>query len=179
MSGSIEVICGPMFSGKTEELIRRLRRADYARQKIMAFKHASDTRYSAGSEYASHAGLRWPCFTAHHVVDIYGKLTDDVKVVGIDEAQFFDAEIIDYVQLLATRGMRVVLAGLDQDFHGNPFGPMPQLLSIAERITKATAVCVICGEPASRTYRTQKSDVLVVVGAAETYEARCRTCHGR
>lgn len=178
MSGSIEVICGPMFSGKTEELIRRLRRADFARQKIMAFKHSSDDRYS-GSEYASHAGLRWPCFLARTVFDITSKFFDGIEVLGIDEAQFFPDDLIGYVQKMADRGVRVVVAGLDQDFHGKPFGPMPQLLAIAEQVTKITAVCVVCGQPASRSFRTKKVEDLVVVGAADAYEARCRTCHGR
>lgn len=177
-SGSIEVICGPMFSGKTEELIRRLRRADYAKQSIMAFKHASDDRY-AKNEYASHAGLRWPCFLARDILDINSKLFPETHVVGIDEAQFFASGIVEYVQGLADRGMRVIIAGLDQDYLGAPFGPMPQLCAVAEQVTKIAAVCVRCGEAATRTHRTKPIVDLVVVGAAEAYEARCRQCHGK
>ena len=172
--GWIEVICGSMFSGKTEELIRRLRRAEIAKQKVEIFKPKLDTRYD---EYhlVSHSDQRIASIAvrkAEEILDLVG----DAEVLGIDEAQFFGAELVRVCEELANRGKRVIVAGLDQDYRGNPFEPIPQLLAVAEVITKTLAICVKCGAPANRTQRiTQESD-RVVVGAADKYEARCRHC---
>lgn len=177
MSGSIEVICGPMFSGKTEELIRRIRREHIAKRNIMAFKHAHDDRYDGTSAYASHAGLRWPCFPVRTTFELRSRLLGGTEIVGIDEVQFFDAEIVDLIIGLADAGARVICAGLDQDFAGRPFGPMGTLTAVADRVDKITAVCTQCAAPATKTYRNGSSKDLVVVGAQDTYEARCRACH--
>ncbi|MGV3463821.1 MAG: thymidine kinase [Heyndrickxia sp.] len=181
-SGWIEVICGSMFSGKSEELIRRIRRAQFAKQEILVFKPKIDNRYSDES-VVSHNGTSVIAHPIEMAKDIYNFIHDKVDVIAIDEAQFFDQEIIEVVQALANKGYRVILAGLDQDFRGEPFGPMPQLLSIAEQVTKLQAVCTICGSPASRTQRLINGnpacyeDPVILVGASEAYEARCRHHH--
>lgn len=173
-TGWIEVICGSMFSGKTEELIRRLRRAAIARQKIAIFKPKIDNRYSEKE------------IVSHDLQKIESKVVDkpeeilmhalEAQVVGIDEAQFFDKSLVKVCQTLANMGKRVIVAGLDQDYRGLPFEPIPQLLAIAEYITKTHAICVICGNPANHTYRKSADKDKVVLGAADIYEARCRNC---
>jgi thymidine kinase len=173
--GWVEVIVGSMFSGKSEELIRRLKRANIARQKVQVFKPKIDTRYSE-EEIASHSGLKHlsvPVSTARELLD---QVENDTQVVGIDEGQFFDMEIVNAVNFLANQGKRVIVAGLDQDYTGKPFEPMPQLLSIAEFITKTHAICVKCGETANYSQRTIESESRVEVGASDKYEARCRKC---
>ncbi|KPJ60683.1 MAG: thymidine kinase [Latescibacteria bacterium DG_63] len=172
--GWIEVICGSMFSGKTEELIRRLRRAQIAKQKVAIFKPKIDMRY--GAEYiVSHNFQRIPSQEISDCKEILKK-AKDADAVGIDEAQFFGLELVDVCQELANSGKRVIVAGLDQDYMGQPFEPIPQLLAIAEYITKALAICVVCGNPANRTQRKVASDERIVVGAFGEYEARCRNC---
>ena len=174
-TGWIEVIVGSMFSGKSEELIRRLKRAQIARQKVQVFKPKIDDRYSI-EQIASHSGMTHvskPVMTAQ---EILAQIEPDTEVVGIDEGQFFDMEIIQAVNELANQGKRVIIAGLDQDYTGKPFEPMPQLLSIAEFITKTHAICVKCGQTANYSQRTFKSDAQVEVGANDKYEARCRNC---
>lgn len=181
-SGSIEVITGSMFCGKTEELIRRLRRATIAKQKVQVFKPAIDNRY-AEEKVTSHAGANFSALPIQSAAEIIDVLESDTTVVAIDEIQFFDHDVIHITQLLANRGIRVIAAGLDTDFRGEPFGPMPELLTKAERIDKLHAICVICGEEASRTQRlvdgqpARYDDPVVIVGAAEMYEARCRQHH--
>lgn len=172
--GSIEVICGPMFSGKTEELIRRLRRAQIARQRVTIVKPALDRRYSV-SHLVSHSSLTIPSALIDGAAAIREHAAG-ADVVGIDEAQFLGAELIPTCEDLADRGVRVIVAGLDQDYLGQPFEPIPQLLAIAEYITKTLAICVVCGEAASRTQRTVQEDSRVAVGATDKYEARCRGC---
>lgn len=174
-TGWIEVIAGCMFSGKTEELIRRLRRAEIAKQKVLVFKPRIDTRFSAKA-IVSHSDQSLPSLLVDNPDDIL-KLAADYHVVGVDEAQFFGAGIVDICNTLANQGKRVIVAGLDQDYRGVPFEPMPQLLSIAEYITKTLAICVVCGNPADKTQRKTHSSERVVVGASEIYEARCRKCH--
>ncbi|MCH7722512.1 MAG: thymidine kinase [Bacteroidetes bacterium] len=174
-TGWIEVITGCMFSGKTEELIRRLRRAQIAKQKVKIFKPLIDTRYSESS-IVSHNDQSLPSIQIKDIKDVL-KLTEDSQVIGIDEAQFFSDEIVDICNELADKGKRVIVVGLDQDYRGIPFEPMPRLLSIAEYITKSLAICVECGNPADRTQRKTKSSERVIVGAADIYEARCRKCH--
>jgi thymidine kinase len=172
--GWIEVICGSMFSGKTEELIRRLRRAQIARQKVAIFKPKIDLRY--GTDYiVSHNLQRIPSQEISDCREIVAKART-ADAVGIDEAQFFGPELVDVCQKLANSGKRVIVAGLDQDYMGKPFEPIPQLLAIAEYITKALAICVVCGNPANRTQRKVSSDERIVVGAFDVYEARCRNC---
>lgn len=174
--GWVEVICGCMFSGKTEELIRRMTRAQIARQKLQVFKPAVDDRY--GKEFvASHNSNRIESVPVQSPAEILALLDDSTRVVGVDEAQFFDSSIVEVVERLATRGMRVVVAGLDMDFMGRPFGPMPQLLAIAEQVTKLSAVCMVCGSPASRSQRISAASETVLVGAQDSYEARCRAHH--
>jgi len=173
--GWIEVIAGCMFSGKTEELIRRLRRATIAKQKVKVFKPKIDTRYSEGS-IVSHSEQSLPSTIVEDVREII-HLAKDAQVVGIDEAQFFSNDLIHVCNTLASNGKRVIIAGLDQDYRGIPFEPMPQLLAIAEYITKTLAICVNCGNPADKTQRKIVSAERVVVGAADIYEARCRKCH--
>jgi thymidine kinase len=181
-SGSVEVITGSMFCGKTDELIRRLRRATIARQKVQVFKPAIDTRYAI-EKVTSHAGTEFVATPIHNASQIRELLEYDVTVVAIDEAQFLDDEIIPLVQELADRGIRVIIAGLDTDFRGEPFGPMPVLMAQAERVDKLQASCMVCGEPATRTQRlvngepAHYNDPVVIVGAAELYEARCRKHH--
>jgi thymidine kinase len=175
--GSIEVICGSMFSGKTEELLRRVKRAQIGRQKVQVFKPVIDNRYSA-DHVQSHNANRVPSLPVEKAKDILNLVDDNTRVVGIDEAQFFDEAVVEVAQKLAYRGIRVLLAGLDMDFRGLPFGPMPKLLAIAEDVTKLSAVCVVCGGPASRTQRLAgPAHSLIAVGAKEMYEARCRFCH--
>ena len=172
--GWIEVICGSMFSGKTEELIRRIRRAQIARQKIAIFKPAIDTRFS-NEEIVSHDDQKLPSLIVKNAQQII-PLALEAQVVGIDEAQFFGKSLIKVCKMLANMGKRVIVAGLDMDYRGEPFQPIPGLLAIAEDITKTHAICVICGNPANYTQRKTKSKNQVVIGAADIYEARCRNC---
>lgn len=180
--GWVEVVCGSMFSGKTEELIRRIKRAHIARQKVQVFKPLIDIRYSAG-QVASHNGALHAAVPVSSSDEIESLVELDTTVVAIDEAQFFDAGVVDLCQRLARRGVRVVAAGLDLDFRGEPFGPMPQLMAEAEMVDKLQAICVVCGAPASRTQRlidgmpANYNDPIIMVGAQENYEARCRHCH--
>ena len=180
--GSIEVVCGSMFSGKTDELIRRLIRATIARQKVQVFKPAIDVRYAV-EKVTSHAGSNFDATPVEKSMDILTKIGSDTTVVAIDEAQFFDVDIIQIVQQLAARDIRVLIAGLDTDFRGEPFGPMPTLMSIAEHVDKLHAICMVCGDEASRTQRlvngkpARFDDPVVIVGASELYEARCRVHH--
>lgn len=181
-TGSLEVITGSMFCGKTDELIRRLRRATIARQKVQVFKPAIDDRY-AERRVTSHAGSDYEAMPIKEGDEILRSLEADTTVVAIDEAQFFDDRIIPIVNKLAEQGLRVIIAGLDTDFRGEPFGPMPVLMAIAERVDKLHAICMVCGEAASRTQRlvngkpARYDDPVVIVGAAELYEARCRKHH--
>lgn len=180
--GSVEVITGSMFCGKTDELIRRLRRATIARQKVQVFKPALDIRYSA-VKVKSHAGNEFDAIPIQFAHEILEKTMHETTVVAVDEAQFFDNEIINVIQALAERGVRVIVAGLDTDFRGEPFGPMPIIMAKAENVDKLHAICMICGEAASRTQRlvngqpANYNDPVVIVGAAELYEARCRAHH--
>lgn len=174
-AGWIEVIAGSMFSGKSEELIRRLTRARIARQKVQVFKPGIDARYSL-EEIASHSGQKHLSVPVSTTAEMLAQIEPDTEVIGIDEAQFFDMAIIPAVNDLAEQGKRVIIAGLDQDYTGKPFEPMPQLLSIAEFITKTHAICVKCGATANYSQRTVESDARVEVGAADKYEARCRRC---
>ncbi len=173
-TGWIEVIAGSMFSGKTEELIRRIRRAQIARLKVAVFKPRIDTRYSV-DRIVSHSDISIPSIVVDNAKQIL-ELAKDAQVVGIDEAQFFDMDLVDVCEQLANEGKRVIVAGLDQDYRGKPFEPMPQLLAIAEYITKTHAICVVCGNPASKTQRKIKTGERIVVGASDIYEARCRRC---
>ncbi len=181
-TGSIEVITGSMFCGKTDELIRRLRRATIARQKVQVFKPVIDDRYSV-EKVRSHAGGEYDALPINTSSEILTRLEPDTTVVGIDEAQFFDSEIISITSRLADSGIRVIIAGLDTDFRGEPFGPMPALMAKAETLDKLHAICMVCGEHASRTQRlvngkpARYDDPVVIVGAAEMYEARCRKHH--
>ena len=170
------MIAGCMFSGKTEELIRRLRRAVIARQKVQVFKPSLDDRYAEG-KVSSHDGLQWDAISVTSAESIPTLIEADTQVVAIDEVQFFDDNIVAICDKLANNGKRVIVAGLDQDFSGKPFGPMPALLAIAEYVAKLNAICVKCGNPASRTQRLTKSKETVVVGTTDIYEARCRNCH--
>ncbi|HCY73063.1 MAG TPA: thymidine kinase [Rikenellaceae bacterium] len=174
-SGCIEVICGSMFSGKTEELIRRLKRAQFANQKIAIFKPSIDVRYSDVEvvSHDLHSIKSTPVTAAHYILD----LPSDTQVVGIDEAQFFDDEIIDVCQKLANRGLRVIVAGLDTDFLGKPFGPMPSLMAIAEDVQKVHAICVKCGNLANHSHRLSRNENLVVLGEKDIYEPLCRECY--
>ncbi len=172
--GWIEVICGCMFSGKTEELIRRLRRAQIAKQKVLIFKPRIDNRYSI-NHIVSHSEQSLSSIVIDNSTDIM-KLSSDAQVIGIDEAQFFTSDLVNICQQLADKGKRVIIAGLDQDYRGMPFEPIPQLLAVAEYITKTLAICMVCGNPADRTQRITNQQELVVVGAQNIYEARCRKC---
>lgn len=174
-TGWIEVIVGSMFSGKSEELIRRLNRARIARQRVQVFKPKIDARYSV-EEIASHSGHKHDSLPVSDSIELMAAIIEETQVVGIDEGQFFDAGLIDAVNQLAYSGKRVIIAGLDQDYTGKPFEPMPQLLSIAEFITKTHAICVKCGSTANYSQRTVESEARVEVGAADKYEARCRKC---
>ena len=173
--GWIEVIAGSMFSGKSEELIRRLRRAKIARQKVQVFKPVIDKRYSQ-DHIVSHSEMRHESSTVETAAELRAKVEPGTEVVGIDEGQFFDKELVAVANELADRGLRVIIAGLDQDYMGKPFEPMPQLLAIAEYITKTHAICVRCGQPANYSQRTFESEDRVAVGAGGMYEARCRRC---
>ncbi|MEZ4657601.1 MAG: thymidine kinase [Caldilineaceae bacterium] len=181
--GSIELICGSMFSGKTEELLRRIRRAEIARRKLQIFKPQIDNRYGL-ERVASHNGIaREDVVVVATAQEILEKLQPETDVVAIDEVQFFDWTIADVCSQMADDGKRVIVAGLDLDFRGEPFGPMPLLLALAERVDKLNAICVVCGAPASRTQRlvngapTRYDDPIILVGGSESYEARCRACH--
>jgi thymidine kinase len=173
--GWIEVIVGSMFSGKSEELIRRLRRAQIARQKVQIFKPAIDDRYGDG-HIASHSEMRLASVSVGSSAELAAQVAADTDVVGIDEGQFFDLALPDVCRTLAGQGRRVIVAGLDQDYLGRPFEPMPTLLAIAEYITKTLAICMVCGAPANHTQRLVVSGARVLVGAQGTYEARCRAC---
>ncbi|MEZ4666888.1 MAG: thymidine kinase [Anaerolineae bacterium] len=181
-SGRIEVICGSMFCGKTEELIRRSRRAIIAKQELQVFKPNIDNRYSI-EHVTSHNGLNIKAIPIINPQEILDNLAQNTTVIAVDEVQFFDISIVKIVQQLADRGIRIILAGLDTDFRGEPFGPMPQLMSIADDVTKLHAICVVCGEDASRTQRLVNGspanyhDPIILVGAQESYEARCRLHH--
>ncbi len=180
--GSIEVITGSMFCGKTDELIRRLRRATIARQKVQVFKPAIDIRYAV-EKVTSHAGAEFDALPVENSREILDRLDEDVTVVAIDEAQFFDEDVVAVACELAEKGIRVLVAGLDMDFRAEPFGPMPALLAKAEEVSKLRAICMVCGEEASRTQRlvngepARYDDPIVIVGADELYEARCRKHH--
>lgn len=180
--GWIEVICGCMFAGKTEELIRRINVLSYARKNILVFKPKIDDRYST-TEIASHAGSKVPCIVISEAKEILNHVNYDTDVVAIDEVQFFDVDVVDICEYLADSGLRVMVAGLDKDFRGEPFGVLPDLLTRAEFVTKLTAVCAKCGAPATRTQRiingkpASFNDPIVLVGAKEAYEPRCRHCH--
>jgi thymidine kinase len=173
--GWIEVITGSMFSGKSEELIRRLRRAQIARQKVQSFKPILDDRFSE-DHIVSHSDMRIASQNVSNSAELVRCVDEDTEVVGIDEGQFFDADLPAACNALADQGRRVIVAGLDQDYLGRPFEPMPQLLAIAEYITKTRAICVVCGEPANHTQRLVASSDRVLVGASGLYEARCRHC---
>jgi thymidine kinase len=173
--GWIEVICGPMFSGKSEELIRRLRRAEIARQRVQIFKPGIDQRYSE-DHIVSHSELKIRSECVRDAAEIEKRLDVRTEVIGIDEAQFLGMELVEIVIRLADMGKRVIIAGLDTDYLGRPFHPMPELLAVADEITKDLAICMRCGNPAKHTQRLVASDELVVVGAAGMYEARCRRC---
>jgi thymidine kinase len=179
--GWIELICGSMFSGKTEELIRRVRRAEIARQRVQVFKPKLDDRYAV-ARVASHDGLQFEAEAIEGAAEILERLREETNVVAIDEAQFFDWAIADVARMLADCGLRVIVTGLDLDFRGEPFGPMPLLLAEAETVDKLHAICVLCGAPASRTQRlidgrpASYTDPIILVGASEVYEAR-RECH--
>ena len=180
--GWVEVICGSMFSGKSEELIRRVRRTQFAKQKILVFKPKIDNRYSE-EEVVSHNGTSVMAKPIASSTDIFQYLSPDIDVIAIDEVQFFDNEVVNVIQHLADSGHRVIAAGLDQDFRGEPFGQMPALMAIAESVTKLQAVCAVCGSPASRTQRlingspASYDDPIILVGASEAYEPRCRHHH--
>jgi thymidine kinase len=181
-SGRVEIICGSMFCGKTEELIRRTRRAIIAKQAAQVFKPSLDDRYSI-QHVTSHDGRNIQAQPINKPQEILTLLHDKTTVVAIDEAQFFDNTLVDVVEELARRGIRAMIAGLDTDFRGEPFGPMPRLMCIAEEVTKLHAICVVCGEPACRTQRlvngqpAHYDDPIILVGAQENYEARCREHH--
>jgi thymidine kinase len=181
-SGRIEVICGSMFCGKTEELIRRVRRAIIAQQQVQVFKHAIDDRYSL-DHVSSHSGQNIEAQCIQRASMIYDLLLPATTVVAIDETQFFENDVIEVAETLAAKGLRIILAGLDLDFRAEPFGPMPQLMCLAEEVTKLHAICVICGEEASRSQRlvnghpARYDDPVILVGAHEAYEARCREHH--
>ncbi|MEW6717936.1 MAG: thymidine kinase [Chloroflexota bacterium] len=181
-TGQVEIITGSMFSGKTDELIRRLRRATIARQKVQVFKPSIDKRFEK-DKVTSHAGSNYTAIPIDKSSELLNRLEQDTTVVGIDEAQFFDNEITTIVQELANKGLRVIVAGLDTDFRGEPFGPLPKLMAQAERVDKLHAICMVCGDEATRTQRLVNGkpayyeDPVVIVGASELYEARCRTHH--
>ncbi|MBR3118169.1 MULTISPECIES: thymidine kinase [Oceanobacillus] len=181
-SGWVEVICGSMFSGKSEELIRRVRRATYANLTVRVFKPAIDNRYD-DTAVVSHNGSSTIARPIHNSVEILEHIDDHVDIVGIDEVQFFDSNVIEIVEELANRGIRVITAGLDTDFRGEPFGPVPKLMALSESVTKLNAICPVCGSPASRTQRlidgspASYDDPIILVGASESYEPRCRHHH--
>ncbi|MBL0385409.1 thymidine kinase [Tumebacillus sp. ITR2] len=180
--GWIEVICGSMFSGKSEELIRRVKRAKIARQSVQVFKPKIDDRYHQ-TAVVSHSGEKAEAYAVESVAEILALIEPEIEVIAVDEVQFFDREIIAVCQEWANNGIRVIVAGLDQDFRGEPFGPTPDFLAIAEYVTKLQAICTVCGNPANRNQRLINGepagfdDPIILVGAAEAYEARCRHCH--
>ncbi|PKN97884.1 MAG: thymidine kinase [Chloroflexi bacterium HGW-Chloroflexi-5] len=180
--GSVEVICGSMFCGKTDELIRRLRRATIAKQKVQVFKPVIDLRYGV-EKVTSHAGSDYAATPVQKANQIMPLLEQDTTVVGVDEAQFFDDEIANVVETMAEKGIRVIVAGLDLNFKAEPFGSMPVIMSRAEQVLKLQAICMVCGEPASRSQRlvngkpARYDDPIIIVGASEMYEARCRLHH--
>ena len=181
-SGWVEVICGSMFSGKSEELIRRVKRATYANLTVQVFKPAIDNRYDDTS-VVSHNGSSTVAMPVDSSADILERINENVDIVGIDEAQFFDENIVEVAETLADKGIRVITAGLDTDFRGEPFGPMPKLMALSEGVTKLNAICPVCGSPASRTQRlidgrpASYDDAIILVGASESYEPRCRHHH--
>jgi thymidine kinase len=176
--GWIEAITGSMFSGKSEELIRRIRRAQIARQKVQIFKPAIDSRYGEvdADQIVSHSAMKLPSQVVSSAGEILERTSADTEVVGIDEGQFFDGSLVRVAETLASRGVRVIVAGLDQDYLGRPFEPMPQILAIAEYVDKTLAICVRCGAPANRSQRLVAATDRVVIGGAHEYEARCRRC---
>jgi thymidine kinase len=174
-TGWIEAICGSMFSGKTEELIRRLRRAQIARLRVLIFKPRLDDRFHK-EQIVSHSDQRMESVPVENASEILERMEEGVQVIGIDEAQFFGVELVGVCEELANRGVRVIVAGLDQDFRGQPFEPIPQLLAVSEFITKHLAICVKCGNPANRSQRIASSSEQLLVGAGDSYEARCRHC---
>ncbi len=180
--GWIEVITGPMFAGKTEELLRRVKRLEYAKKNIVVFKPLMDNRYSE-NEVVSHNNNRTKSVNISLAVQIFDYIDSHTDVVAIDEIQFLDVDVVEIVEYLASKGIRVIVSGLDKDFKGEPFSFMPKLLSLAEYVTKLTAICVKCGHPATRTQRIVNGkparyiDPIVLIGAEESYEARCRSCH--
>ena len=180
--GYIEVVIGPMYSGKSEELIRRLKRANIAKQNVIVFKPGIDDRYSK-DDVVSHSGYAINAVAIQKSSQIYDYIQNDTQVVGIDEVQFFDDEIVDIAIDLANKGIRVIAAGLDMDFKGEPFGPTPRLLAVAEFVDKIQAICSVCGQPATRSQRlidgkpAKYDEPIIQVGAVESYEARCRKCH--
>lgn len=180
--GYIEVVIGPMYSGKSEELIRRLRRAKIAKQNVVVFKPQIDNRYSK-EDVVSHNGDSINAIPISNAREIYNNIDNKTQVVGIDEVQFFDEEIVEIAMNLADKGIRVIAAGLDMDFKGEPFGPTPKLLAVAEFVDKIQAICSVCGQPANRSQRlingepARYDDPIIKVGAVESYEARCRKCH--
>jgi len=173
--GWIEVVCGPMFSGKSEELIRRLRRAEIARQRVQIFKPRIDERYSA-DHIVSHSELKIRSEAVRDAAELMARVDLRTEIIGIDEAQFLGPEVVDAAVRLADMSKRVIIAGLDTDYLGRPFHPMPELLAVADEITKTLAICMQCGNPAKHTQRLISSEELVVVGATGMYEARCRRC---
>ena len=180
--GWVEVICGPMFAGKSEELIRRIKRIEYAKKKIIVFKPLIDNRYSE-DEVVSHNKRRTKCYNLKHSSEVEKYITSDLYAVAFDEVQFMDEGILKVIDDLANRGLRVICAGLDNDFRGEPFSTMPQLLCMAEYVTKLTAICTVCGANATRTQRVVNGepayyeDPIIIIGASESYEPRCRYCH--
>lgn len=182
-NGFIEVVCGPMFAGKTEELIRRIKRLEYANQVVLVFKPEIDNRYQAKDEIVSHDLSKKPSIIINSSKDIMAHIHEGVNAVVIDETQFFDEGIVEIVERLADRGIRVICGGLDRDFRGEPFGPMPKILALAEFVIKLTAICVKSGEPATRTQRlingkpAHYNDPTILVGASESYEPRSRNYH--
>ena len=180
--GWVEVICGPMFAGKSEELIRRIKRMEYAKKKIIVFKPLIDNRYSE-DEVVSHNKRRTKCYNLKHSSEVEKYITSDLYAVAFDEVQFMDEGILKVIDDLANRGIRVICAGLDNDFRGEPFSIMPQLLCMAEYVTKLTAICTVCGANATRTQRVVNGepayyeDPIIIIGASEAYEPRCRHCH--
>ncbi|MDZ5671506.1 thymidine kinase [Bacillus stercoris] len=181
-SGWLELICGSMFSGKSEELIRRVKRATYAKQEVRVFKPVIDNRYSEAA-VVSHNGTSMTSYAISSAADIWDHISESTDVIAVDEVQFFDQEIVEVLSSLADKGYRVITAGLDMDFRGEPFGVVPNIMAIAESVTKLQAVCSVCGSPASRTQRlidgkpASYDDPVILVGASESYEARCRHHH--
>ena len=174
-SGWIEVVCGSMFAGKTQELIRRLRLAAIARQKVQVFKHKLDARYSK-EDLVSHDQLRVPSVPVKDAAQVLDKVRPNTQVIGIDEAHFFDGRIVAACQRLAMDGRRVIVAGLDQDYQGRPFDPIARLMTVAEYVTKNLAICMVCGGPAGRSHRVSEGRKRIDVGHSDKYEARCRRC---